>query len=108
MGTEMNGDGNNGGRRLATIAIRCQSDSRLVGLVREGHDRAFEEIVRRYRAPLVTYAGGIVPGHHAEDVVQEALTRAHSALGQSDAEMNLKPWLFTIVRNRALNALRNE
>ena len=64
--------------------------------------------MRRYRAALVTYAGGIVPDHQAEDVVQEALTRAHTALGRSDAEMNLKPWLYTIVRNGALNSLRNE
>src|SRR3954451_18133210 len=100
--------GNNGRRRLAGVAIRCQPDSRLVGLMRDGHDNAFDEIVRRYRAQLVSYAGGIVPEHNAEDVVQEALTRAHSALGRSNAEMNLKPWLFTIVRNGALNSLRNE
>jgi RNA polymerase sigma factor (sigma-70 family) len=100
--------GNNGRRRLAGVAIRCQRDSRLVGLMREGQDSAFDEIVRRYRALLVSYAGGIVPEHSAEDVVQEALTRAHSALGRSDAEMNLRPWLYTIVRNGALNALRGE
>src|SRR3954471_11171317 len=104
----MTGLANNGRRRLAGVAIRCQSDSRLVGLMREGHDGAFDEIVRRYRPQLVGYAGGIVAEHSAEDVVQEALTRAHSALGRSDAEMNLRPWLYTIVRNGALNALRGE
>ena len=104
----MKGNGKNGRGRVAAVALRCQPDSRLVGLVREGHDSAFEEIVRRYRAPLVTYAVGIVPDHHAEDVVQEALTRAHAALSRNQAEMNLKPWLFTIVRNGALNSLRNE
>ena len=104
----MKGNGNNGRRRLAGAAIRCQPDPRLVGLVRDGHDRAFEEIVRRYRAPLVTYASGIVPDHHAEDVVQEALTKVHSALGRSDAEISLRPWLYTIVRNGALNVLRDE
>jgi len=64
--------------------------------------------VRRYRAPLVSYAGGIVPDHRAEDVVQEALMKAHTALGRSDAEISLRPWLYTIVRNRALNAIRDE
>ena len=104
----MKGNGNNGRRRLAGAAIRCQPDPRLVGLVRDGHDQAFEEIVRRYRAPLVSYASGIVPDHHAEDVVQEALTKAHAALGRSDAEISLRPWLYTIVRNGALNAIRDE
>src|SRR4051794_1798524 len=104
----MKRNGNNGRRQLAGAAIRWQSDPRLVGLAREGRDQAFEEIVRRYRAPLVAYASGIVPDHHAEDVVQEALTKAHAALARSDSEISLRPWLYTIVRNRALNALRDE
>jgi RNA polymerase sigma factor (sigma-70 family) len=93
---------------LAGLALRCQPDSRLVGLSREGRTRAFEEIVRRYREPLVSFAGAIVPPHRAEDVVQEALAKAHAALAASDAEIKLKPWLYTIVRNRALNDLRDE
>ena len=104
----MSGNGKNGRRRVAAGALRCQPDARLVRLVREGHADAFEEIVRRYRAPLVAYAGRVVPDHRAEDVVQEALTRAHFALSGSRGEMKLRPWLFTIVRNGALNALRNE
>lgn len=93
---------------LAGLALRCQSDSRLVGLSREGHTRAFEEIVRRYREPLVSFAGAIVPVDRAEDVVQDALAKSHAALAASKAEVKLKPWLFTIVRNRALNNLRDE
>jgi RNA polymerase sigma factor (sigma-70 family) len=104
----MKGHGNNRRDRLAGAAMRFQPDSRLVDLAQEGHERAFEEIVRRYRPALVSFAGGIVPDRHAEDVVQEALTKAHSALGRSDAAINLRPWLYTIVRNRALNALRDE
>src|SRR5436190_22976858 len=96
------------GNRLATTAVRFQPDSRLVGLVREGHDVAFEEIVRRYRSPLVAFAGAIVSRDHAEDVVQEGLTKAHVAIRRGDAGINLRPWLYTIVRNRALNALRDE
>lgn len=93
---------------LAGLALRCQPDSRLVALVREGRDRAFEEIVRRYREPLVSYAGAIVPAHRAEDVVQEGLARAHTAIAGGHEEIRLKPWLYTIVRNRALNDLRDE
>ena len=93
---------------LAGLALRCQSDSRLVRLSREGHARAFEEIVRRYRETLVSFAGAIVPADRAEDVVQEALAKSHAALVASEAEVKLKPWLYTIVRNRALNDLRDE
>jgi RNA polymerase sigma factor (sigma-70 family) len=93
---------------LARAALRMQPDGRLVDLTRDGHDAAFEEIVRRYRSQLVGFAGGIVADHRAEDVVQEALTRAHAALLRDDAEIALKPWLYTIVRNRSLNDLRDE
>jgi RNA polymerase sigma factor (sigma-70 family) len=97
-----------GTTRLAGAAIRLQPDSRLVRLAREGNDPAFEEVVRRYRAQLVAFAAAIVPRDRAEDVVQESLARAHAALGRGDAEINLRPWLYTIVRNRALNSLRDE
>ena len=93
---------------LAGFALRCQPDARLVKLYREGQDLAFDEIVRRYREALVSFAGGIVPSHRAEDVVQEALTKAHAALIASVAEIKLRPWLYAIVRNRALNDLRDE
>jgi RNA polymerase sigma factor (sigma-70 family) len=95
-------------RELAGAVLRTQPDSRLVWLAREGHDAAIEEIVRRYRPALVAFAAGIVPRHRAEDVVQESLARAWKALDGSGAEIALRPWLYTIVRNRALNDLRDE
>jgi RNA polymerase sigma factor (sigma-70 family) len=87
--------------------LRSQPDARLVSLVREGRERALEEIVRRYRAPLVAFAAMIVPQHRADDVVQESLLRAFDALRSSQAEIQLRPWLFRIVRNQALNDLRD-
>ena len=91
---------------LARAVLRTQSDDRLVALVRDGTEAAFEEIVRRYRAPLVAFAAAYGPPD-PEDVVQESLTRSWEALRESNTEMNLKPWLYTIVRNRALNARRD-
>jgi RNA polymerase sigma factor (sigma-70 family) len=95
-------------RRLGALALPMQPDTRLVELTRLGHDAAFEEIVRRHRAALVGFAAGFVPFHRAEDVVQAALARAHRAIVDGDAEIALKAWLFTIVRNAALNDLRDE
>lgn len=93
---------------LAAPALRLQSDVRLVGLTRDGQARAFDEIVRRYRSNLVGFATTVVPASRAEDVVQDALAKAYVALDASTTEINLKPWLFTIVRNTALNDLRDE
>jgi RNA polymerase sigma factor (sigma-70 family) len=92
---------------LARALLRSQSDERLVKLARDEHEGAFEEIVRRYRAPLVAFAAAYAPSERVEDVVQESLTNAWTALQGSDREIALKPWLYTIVRNRALNARRD-
>ncbi|HEV2727318.1 MAG TPA: RNA polymerase sigma factor, partial [Solirubrobacterales bacterium] len=87
-------------------ALRTQPDRRLVDLVRDGYDAAFEEIVRRYRRPLDRFAAAIVGGR-SEDVTQDAFSKALLALRGSEAEIELRPWLYRIVRNTALNDLRD-
>jgi RNA polymerase sigma factor (sigma-70 family) len=87
-------------------ALRAQSDRRLVGLVRDGYESAFEEIVRRYRRPLDRFAASIVGGR-SEDVTQDSFRKALEALRRGDAEVELRPWLYRIVRNTALNDLRD-
>lgn len=86
--------------------LRAQPDRRLVDLVRDGYDAAFEEIVRRYRRPLDRFAAAIVGGR-SEDVTQDAFSKALLALRGSEAEIELRPWLYRIVRNTALNDLRD-
>lgn len=87
-------------------ALRTQPDRRLVDLVRDGYDAAFEEIVRRYRRPLDRFAAAIVGGR-SEDVTQDAFSKALLALRGTEAEIELRPWLYRIVRNTALNDLRD-
>ena len=89
-------------------ALRTQPDRRLVALVHDGHENAFEEIVRRYGSMLSRFAASIVPSHRAEDVTQDAFSKALLALRDTDKEIELRPWLFRIVRNTALNDLRDE
>jgi RNA polymerase sigma factor (sigma-70 family) len=89
-------------------ALRAQSDRRLVSLVRDGYETAFEEIVRRYGRPLGRYAAAIVPSHRAEDVTQDAFSKALLALRDTEREIELRPWLYRIVRNTALNDLRDQ
>ncbi|MBS1891107.1 MAG: sigma-70 family RNA polymerase sigma factor [Actinobacteria bacterium] len=93
-------------RLILGPALRAQSDRRLVRLVREGHESAFEEIVRRYRRPLDRFAASIVGGH-ADDVTQESFRKALVALRGAETDVDLRPWLFRIVRNTALTDLRD-
>jgi RNA polymerase sigma factor (sigma-70 family) len=81
------------------------SDEQLVAAYRAGNDSAFDQIFDRYRPVLLRYARRVLGGGSevAEDVVQEAMWRAARALRRDDREMNLKPWLFRLTRNCALD-----
>jgi RNA polymerase sigma factor (sigma-70 family) len=84
------------------------SDDDLVARFRAGDDAAFTEIHRRFRSQLVAFARRMLrgSGHDAEDVVQDAFIRAYRGLRVTDRAMALRPWLYMIVRNRALDELR--
>jgi RNA polymerase sigma-70 factor (ECF subfamily) len=93
---------------LHATSYRAATDEQLVALVRSGDDRAFAAIHDRYQPRLVAYARRLLGGahHDAEEVVQDAFVRALHALRADEREMALKAWLYTIVRNRALDVLR--
>jgi RNA polymerase sigma factor (sigma-70 family) len=90
----------------STVLLRTQSDARLVALARTGHDRAFEAIVERYRRPLLRACRRILPEARAEDALQQALVAAWTGLRRGDEVLELRPWLYRIARNTALNQLR--
>ena len=84
------------------------SDEALVAAARAGSDAAFSAIVRRYEPQLTGYARQVLGGQHhdAQECVQDAFVRALRAMRSGDAEIVLRPWLHTIVRNRCLDQLR--
>ena len=88
--------------------LRVQSDERLVALARAGHERPFEAIVERYRRPLLRHARRLVGEARAEDAVQQSLVAAWAALQRGDDVRDLRAWLYRIVHNTALNALRGQ
>jgi RNA polymerase sigma factor (sigma-70 family) len=84
------------------------SDEELVTRFRAGNEAAFSEIHRRYRDALIAFARRMLngSGHDADDIVQDAFIRAYRGLRVTDRPMILRPWLYMIVRNRALDVLR--
>jgi RNA polymerase sigma-70 factor (ECF subfamily) len=85
---------------LALSVHRCQTG-------------AFERLIDRFESPLFNYAHGILQNpFDAQEVVQDALLRAHRALTkqydeQRVADLALRPWLFRTVRNLSLNKRRS-
>jgi RNA polymerase sigma factor (sigma-70 family) len=82
------------------------SDEQLVGR-QQAARREFLALVEALRPDLHRYCarmtGSIAEG---EDVVQETLARAYYAIPELDELPPLRPWLFQIAHNRALDHLR--
>jgi RNA polymerase sigma-70 factor, ECF subfamily len=78
----------------------------LLPAMMEARDR-FMELVDELRPELHRYCarmtGSVFDG---EDVVQDTLAKAYYALGQMLEPPNLRPWLFRIAHNTALDFLR--
>lgn len=85
------------------------ADTELVRRLRAGDGSAFAELDRRHRRALTAYARRLLRSEHdAEDVVQDALLSAHRTLTDPDRPdvADLKPWLYALVRNRAIDEVR--
>src|SRR5919201_2751710 len=87
--------------------LRLQGDEKLVALIRDGHDRAFEVLFERYRGRLLSFCRHMVgSSQDAEDLLQEVFAAAHLAIVGDERPINARPWLYRIARNRCLNHLR--
>src|SRR5262249_62366269 len=92
---------------LPSTSSSQDDDARLIARLRAGDELAFEAIVARHRPRLLAFARSILRSRPdaAEDVVQEALMRAHLALRRDDREILLRPWLFKPPRNFPLDEI---
>jgi RNA polymerase sigma factor (sigma-70 family) len=87
--------------------LRFQSDERLIALIRSGHDGAFELLFERYRPRLLSFCRHMLGSKEdAEDVLQEVFAASYNAMRADNRELNVRPWLYRIARNRCLNHLR--
>jgi RNA polymerase sigma factor (sigma-70 family) len=91
---------------VSSALLRTQSDARLLALAARGYERAFEVIVERYRRPLYRWCRQFLPEARAEDAVQTAFLKAWSSLRAGTQVSDLKPWLYRIARNAALDNAR--
>ncbi len=93
--------------RISIRLLAAQSDRRLAGLAGEGHERAFEALVQRYRRPLLRYCMRMrLSDARAEDVLQQAFLQAWMAFARGADVRDVRPWLYRIVHNVAVNAMR--
>ena len=81
-------------------------DVRLMLKVRDDNGKAFEELVQKYEARLVSFLGHQVRGQdQAEDLAQEVFMRVFRARKNYVPSAKFSTWLFTITHNVASNCL---
>jgi RNA polymerase sigma factor (sigma-70 family) len=87
--------------------LKLQGDAKLIAMARSGNPGAFEMIVDRYQGRLLGFCRQMLGStEDAEDVLQEVFVNAYRAMLRDEREINLRPWLYRIARNRCLNHLR--
>ena len=91
---------------VTPVAPSC-SEHELIAWVREGNDRAFEELYSRYQTRIGTYILGMVGDHgRAEDIAQEVFMSALRRLRDTERPIAFKPWIYEIAKNACVDEFR--
>ena len=92
---------------LQVIDYSSLAEERLVALAHIGDREAFRTIMTRYNQRLFRIARSVVRDHdEAQDVLQDAYTRAFSNFSGFRGEASLFTWLTAITLNEARARLR--
>ena len=90
-------------------ALEPISDGELIAGARRGQRDAREELARRYGRRAFLFAFQLLGNREdASDVAQDALLKFFDTLERFEAHRPIQPWLFRIVRNRAVDLTRRQ
>jgi RNA polymerase sigma factor (sigma-70 family) len=83
------------------------SDQRLIERARAGDEHAFERLHARYRPDLLAFCRQLTGQREdAEDAVQYTFFVTYREIVETTRALELRPWLFTVARNRCSSLLR--
>ena len=88
-------------------AVVRMTDTELLAALRQGDPGAFPEICARHEPALRRVARRVLQSNPAivDDVIQESLLRGHRALLRDDRHIEIRPYLFRLVRNCCLDEI---
>jgi RNA polymerase sigma-70 factor (ECF subfamily) len=94
--------------KAATLEeIRLRSDADLVSLAIGGGESSFEELVRRYQRPIVSYVYRMLNDYDSSlDVTQEVFIKVYNSLDRYSCDYKFSTWLYRIAHNAAIDHLR--
>jgi RNA polymerase sigma-70 factor (ECF subfamily) len=88
---------------------RKLEDQRLIKLAREGDQKAFETLLKKYRNLVYHVMIKMVRNpQEAEDLSQEAFIKAFNALSSFNEEFAFSTWLMKIATNNCIDYLRKK
>ena len=83
------------------------SDERLAARAAKGEQRAFGQIYERYHQDIYRFCLAMVGNpQDAQDALQNTMVKVLRGLPGEEREIKLKPWLYRIARNEAVEILR--
>src|SRR3954470_21321424 len=98
-------------QRRARPRVGCDPDASHEGdmttALPQVDTAAFATVYQRHRQALYRYCRSILRHEEdAQDALQSAMMRAFAALQHDQRDLELRPWLFRIAYNEAVNILR--
>jgi RNA polymerase sigma-70 factor, ECF subfamily len=97
---------------MASPAITLDSsrgltDGELIVSAVAGGTEGFEELVRRYQRPIISYVYRMLGDHEsALDVTQEVFIKVYNSLNKYSSEYKFSTWLYRIAHNAAIDHMR--
>jgi len=86
---------------------RLVSDADLVTSAIGGGESSFEELVRRYQRPIVSYVYRMLNDYDSSlDVTQEVFIKVYNSLDRYSCDYKFSTWLYRIAHNAAIDHMR--
>jgi RNA polymerase sigma factor (sigma-70 family) len=96
------------GHSRAFRPLGLLSDDRLAAQSTRGDSRAFAELYRRHHQRLYRYCLTLLRDpEDAADMLQTTMAKALSALERGERVKGVRPWLFRIAHNAAIDLVRS-
>jgi RNA polymerase sigma-70 factor (ECF subfamily) len=82
-------------------------DAALMLRVKEGDTAAFEQLVDKYKQPVLNVVYRMIhDATEAEDIAQTVFVQVYKSAARYQVASKFSTWLFTITRNLCLNEIR--
>jgi RNA polymerase sigma-70 factor, ECF subfamily len=83
-------------------------DNKLIELIKEKNQNAFQELVKKYQTLVINTCYGFVHNtDDAQDIAQEVFIEVFRSINKFRQESKIATWLYRISINKSINYLRD-